>query len=235
MLSSWAGEHKNLKIAVASNFYSTAQSLVERFHKTHDIKVKVITGSSGKLYAMIKNGAPFDIFFSADDIKTKALIKENLANNPHVYAYGTLALYISFDKNKSWDMDSVLRLLIENQKIKISMANPRHAPYGLAAENWLKENKIYSKIKGQIIKAENVSQSYLFAHSGNTQMGFVSLSHLLQSKIPKDKYIVLPMKNELKQELVVLKRSKKEKEIKLFLDYLKSPNSLNLIRSNGYK
>lgn len=229
------GVEKNiLRIAVASNFHSTLEKLVTIYSEQSKVKLEITSSSSGKLFGMIKNGAPFDIFLSADDIKTKVLVSENLALTSHVYAYGRLAIYWSIKLDVIGNEEGVVHFLQSDQRYKIALPNTKLAPYGEAAQNWLMKNKIWPKVKDKLVITENVSQSFLVTKTGNAQLGFVALSHLLAAKVNKNQFLIILSEDKIKQELVVLKKSSMQNEALKFVQFLKTQLASDVMTESGY-
>ena len=144
----------------------------------HDVALTF--GSSGNLTTQIRNGAPFDVFFSADEEYPKQLIAEGLAdpNDLYRYAVGRLVLWVPNDS--PLDLEKLgMRALLDTTIKKIAIANPQHAPYGRAAEAALRHDGIYDQIAAELVLGENVSQAAQFVESGNAQAGLIALSHAL--------------------------------------------------------
>ena len=161
-----------LKVAVASNFISTMRVIASEFESQTSHRLLLSSGSSGKHYAQIKHGAPFDVFFSADSSRVKRLEQEGngVDNTRFTYAYGRLVLWgEKFEKR-----DGVEDQLWFDSAKRIAVANPRLAPYGLAAEQVLQSLGVYEKNKSKLVFGENINQAYQFVRSANA----VSYTHL---------------------------------------------------------
>lgn len=163
-----------LRVAVAANMSGAIYDIREEFHKLHpNVKVDVIVGSSGKLTSQIKYGAPYDVFLSANSKYPNDLYKENIAKlKPYTYAYGKL---IMFSKNeKSFSMNFH----------KLTIANPKTAPYGLAATQYLKNSNLYDNVKSRLVYGESVSQTVSYA-TKITDFGILSKSSIYSQSMKK--------------------------------------------------
>ncbi len=227
-----------LRVAVASNFYSTIKVIAEQFElKTTNSsgqqhKVILIPGSSGKHYAQIINGAPFDIFFSADTERARLLEQSERTESGtrFTYALGKLILWSS--------MDNYVDLKGEVLKSKdfryLAIANPKLAPYGKAAEEVLKSLNIWTDLGGRIVRGENIAQTFQFVSSGNAKLGFVAHSQIKSSdlsisgsfwEVPQSIY------RPIEQQAVLLRDSALARE---FLSFVNSTESLSIIYESGY-
>ena len=216
-----------LKVAVASNFVNTMKLLASEFEQQSKVKIKLSAGSTGRHYAQIVNGAPYDIFFAADSRRPKLLEQQKISqpNTRFTYAIGKLVLITqkSFTPNLK---------TLKNPEIKrLSMANPKLAPYGFATQQLLKTQGYWKSIRLKIVKGENVSQALHFFKSGNAQAAFVAQSQI-QSKgqdhvwlIPQNLYPVI------KQQAVILSDKVAARD---FIDFIKGPLAQKLISQAGY-
>ena len=173
-----------VRVAVAANFTEPAGQLARAFEKQHPgVKVELSSGSSGKLYAQIANGAPFDVFLSADadrptQLETKGLA---VAGSRKLYALGRLVLVGSALKSSS-DGESVLR---SGEFKHLSIANPDTAPYGLAAKQVLVKLGLWEKLEPRIVRGESITQAHQFVASGSAELGFVALALVLGDTGPR--------------------------------------------------
>jgi molybdate transport system substrate-binding protein len=226
---------KSVHVAVASNFSKTMKSLVTEFEKTSDYKIALSFGSSGKFYAQIKQGAPYELFFSADQAKPDALQKEGLviASSRFTYATGRLAVW-SARPDFSNEIETKLK---EGAFNKLAFANPKLAPYGAAALQVLRNLKLIDTTQSKWVKGENVAQTYQFVSSGNADLGFVALSQLLgKSKLERGSYWVVPdiMHHAIKQDAVLLLGAAQSQGAKTFLDFIHTDKARNIIAQYGY-
>lgn len=229
-----AGE---VRVAVATNFLSTLKEIKKSFEQNTGHRAIISSGSSGKLYAQIRNGAPFDVFFSADVKRPKLLEEERLAvhGSRFTYAVGQLTLWSSDPKVIKGAGKTVLTKGAFN---RLAIANPKTAPYGVAAKSALQALGVWNHLKGRLVQGENIGQAFQFVYSQNAQLGFVALSQVLDPKIneagsrwdvPENLYA------PLYQQAVLLVRSKKNRAAKAFLDYVKSSEGRKAITQFGYR
>ena len=226
-----------IKIAVASNFYPTMKELVKHFELiTHNSdttnNIVLISGSSGKHYAQILNGAPFDLFFSADKLRPNMLEKEDVFNNQSrfTYALGKLALWSSFNEY----VDSDGQVLYNDDFRFLAIANPRIAPYGIASKETLTSMNLWQDMEEKLVRGENIAQTFQFAKSGNAKLGFVSYSQILSlNSSSEGSYWLVPqdMYQPIEQQAILLKDSSLGKD---FLSFIKSDEALDIIKRNGY-
>jgi len=226
-----------IKIAVASNFYPTMKELVTHFesitpNSDTTNNIVLISGSSGKHYAQILNGAPFDLFFSADKLRPNMLEKEDVFNNQSrfTYALGKLALWSSFNEY----VDSDGQVLYTDDFRFLAIANPKIAPYGVASKETLTSMNLWQDMEEKLVRGENIAQTFQFAKSGNAKLGFVSYSQILSlNSSSEGSYWLVPqsMYQPIEQQAILLKDSSLGKD---FLSFIKSNEALDIIKRNGY-
>ncbi|HEY9050532.1 MAG TPA: molybdate ABC transporter substrate-binding protein, partial [Gammaproteobacteria bacterium] len=182
----------------------------------------------GKLYAQILHGAPYDIFLAADSKRPQKLEQENLifATSRITYAFGKIALW-------SPKSNDPLRMLQQNTFYKMSIANPKTAPYGEAALQTLQHLNSYDAVKNKLVYGENIAQTYQFIESGSADLGFVALSQVNNSS---SRYWLVPQSfyTPLEQQLVILKSSRNAALAKIFVEFMQQDSIKKLIRSHGY-
>ena len=224
---------EEIKIAVASNFAATISGLVEHYETISTDKVTLILGSTGKHYAQIKHGAPFDIFLAADSIRPKLLEQDGsaLPDSRFTYAIGKLILW----SPRAGFIDTEGDVLELNNFNFIAMANPKLAPYGLAAQQVLQSKNLWAVLKSKTVRGENIAQAFQYVKSGNAQLGFISYS---QTKHPSlaisGSFWEIPssLYSPIRQQAVLLK----DKEAaRAFLEFMKSDKALEIIHSFGYE
>lgn len=223
------------QIAVAANFIGPAQKIAEKFEQESGHKVSVISGSTGKFYAQIKSGAPFDALLSADDETPAKLEKEGLAvpGKRFTYAIGKLALWSS----QSGLVDDKGEVLSKGTFAHIALGNPKLAPYGAAALETLTALGLNDKLQAKMVFGENIAQAHQFVASGNAELGFVALSQILkEGKIGSGSAWIVPAKLHapLRQDAALLVQGRDNKAAAAFLAYLKTPAVQALIRAYGY-
>lgn len=235
MFSGCKSENNNsLKIAVSANVQFAMKEIVSEFKKTFNKEVDIIVSSSGKLTAQIEQGAPFDVFLSADEKFPKRLFENNLTiGKPKVYAKGKLVL-ISTNQN---NLISIAQLSSDRCK-KIAIANPSTAPYGEAAEFALKESGIYDSIKNKLIFGESVSQINQYIYSNAVDAGFTAMSVVFNKKIMQNfSWFEIPsnLYPKINQAVVIINR--KDQDIaaaKHFFDFLFSAKARSIFENYGY-
>lgn len=225
----------DVQVAVAANFTAPIEEIGKAFNKATGHQLKVSTGASGKFYAQIKNGAPFQVFLSADEEKPALLEKDGLAvqGSRFTYAIGKLVLW-SADPAV---VDTKGQILMKNQFNKLAIANPKTAPYGEAAMETLGALKIKSLLEPKLVMGENIGQTYQFVATGNAEIGFVALSQVTrENKITSGSAWVVPEKlySPIKQDAVLLVNGKDSPAARLLMTFLRSEDTLNVIKSYGY-
>lgn len=215
------------RIAVATNFLATAQKLEAAFEGETDFTLDLVSGSTGQLYTQIINGAPYDAFLSADAARITHLLVSGhgVEDTRSRYAHGQLVLY---------GADDAEGVLTSGHFRKLAMANPQIAPYGMAAKKTLDTLQLFESLSDEIVYGQNVGQAYGFVKTGNADLGFVALSQMQEGV---DSYWVVPTAyyDTIRQDSVLLSFGKTNRSAKAFLDYLKSPPALDIIRSSGYE
>ncbi len=227
---------EEVTVAVAANFSAPAQKIATAFAAATGHKATVVVGSTGKLYAQIKNGAPFQILLSADDETPSRLAREGagVGSSQFTYATGRLVLW-SRQAGLVDDKGAVLQGTAFNH---LSVADPRGAPYGAAAMEVLNKLGLLPKVQGRLVQGESIGQAHQFVASGNAQLGFVALSQVMQDgKITEGSAWVVPasMHTPLKQDAIVLAPAKDSVAAQAFMAYLRSDASKALIRGYGYE
>jgi molybdate transport system substrate-binding protein len=229
---------QELTIAAAADLSFVFPEIAAQYKKQTGDDVKLSFGSSGNLTTQIQNGAPFDIFFSADEDYPKQLIEKGLAEKDTLYRYaiGRLVLWMPSDSNLDLRKLGIMALLSPSVK-KIAIANPQHAPYGRAAEAALKYFEIYDQVAAKLVLGENVSQAAQFVESGNAQAGLIALSHALSPAMNgKGQYWTVPVDAypPLNQAAVVLTGSKEKSAARKFLDFLRTREATSLLSRYGF-
>ncbi len=229
-----ASYSQKVRIATAANMRFAMEEILAEYKKDNPgVDIEVIFGSSGNFYAQIVNGAPFDIFFSADLFYPQKLNQEGYTlGDMSVYAIGRLVLWSS-----SVDVSSGVQVLNDYPRARVALANPELAPYGQRAAEALKYYGMYDKVKSQFILAENISQAAQFCLSGNAQFGFIALSLALSPTMRSvgNYYIVNDdVHGSLEQAYVFLKRAKDNSFAQAFAKYVSSPQAIEIFERYGY-
>jgi molybdate transport system substrate-binding protein len=227
-----------LTVAAAADLSSALKDLGDGFEKKTGIHLKLSFGASGALTQQIENGAPFDVFFSADMDYPRQLIRDGHADGSTLYQYavGKLVLWVPTDSPLDVDHKG-MNVLRDPSVKKISIANPQHAPYGRAAVEALKHAGLYNRLADKIVMGENVTQAAQFAESGNAQAGFVALAHAVAPVMQgKGKYWEIPgdYYQPLAQGAVVISRSPHKKEAAQFLEYVKTKPAAEIFQRYGF-
>jgi len=230
-----AGE---ITIAVAANVSYAIVPLKEAFEQKYpQIKVRVVLGSSGKLTAQITHGAPYDMLLSANMKYPEALYEKQVAlSKPIVYAQGTLAILSTNEHNYTQGLDILKSPTID----KIAIANPKTAPYGIAAKEALEQANLYDTLKSKFIYGESISQTLLYTIRA-TDIGLVAKSLLFSPKMAAYKegkhWVEVDTKYyaPIEQGMVMLKRAKPNSEVKNFYDFMLSPEAKKILQLYGYR
>lgn len=228
-----AGE---VRVAVASNFAAPMERIAALFEQQSGHTIKASFGASGKLYAQIAGGVPFDVFLSADDDIPKRLTQEGLAvgGSRFVYALGTLVLW-SAQPGLVDDKGKVLRNGGYN---KLAIANPRFAPYGMAAKETLEKLIMWNAIQGKLVKGENLALTYQLAATEQADLAFIALSQVMRDgKVTEGSWWLVPpeLHKPIRQSAVLLSGAKDLDAAQAFLVFLKSPKVAVIIRGFGYE
>ncbi|MBK1680845.1 molybdate ABC transporter substrate-binding protein [Rhodocyclus tenuis] len=223
-----------VSVAVAANFTAPMQKIAPDFEKDTGHKLVASYGSTGKFYAQIKNGAPFEVLLAADDETPTRLVKEDaaLAGSQFTYAIGKLVLW----SPKSAIVDGEGAVLKKGGFDHISLANPKLAPYGAAAVEAMKALGVYDSLQPKFVTGENISQAHQFVASGNALLGFVALSQVIKDgKIEGSAWLV-PEKlySPIRQDAVILDKGKGKAAAEALVKYLKGDKAKAVIKSYGY-
>lgn len=219
---------QTLHVAIASNFIKPAKAIIDAFERETGHKVIASYGSSGKLYAQIYHGAPYLVFLSADQDKVNKLIEHKLAieNSQTTYAIGQLVLWSNSPAYKGQEF----RRFTSGKFKRLAIANPKLAPYGLAAHEFI---SLHGITKEKIVVGENINQAYQFVASGNAELGFIAKSQLNASDngwlVPQSEY------SAIKQDMVLLKRGNTHQVAKQFYAFVRSELSKKIIAASGYR
>ncbi|WP_116473560.1 molybdate ABC transporter substrate-binding protein [Zobellella maritima] len=221
-----------LRVAVATNFIEVMKQLATDFEQQSGHRVLLSSGATGKLYAQIKNEAPFALFFAADEQRPQLLEQEGIAvpGSRFTYALGKLVLW-SPDNGYIDDTQSVLK---EQPFRFLSIANPATAPYGRAAREVLEKLGLWDGLQGRMVRGENIGQAYQYVYSRNAQLGFVAKAQVYRDgefsdgsywQVPDDFY------SPIVQQAVLLQDTAAARAL---LEYVRSPDAIAVIESYGY-
>ncbi len=228
---------QELTIAAAADLQSAMQDIANRFQKETGKTVKLIYGSSGNFFQQVQNGAPFDIFFSANLDYPKKLEAAGLTVPGSYYQYAKGKIVVWVPKESKIDLGAGLKALLDPNVKKIAIANPLHAPYGQAAVSAMQKEGIYEKAKDKFVLGENISQTASFIISGSADIGVVALSLALSPNM-KDKghYTEIPADEypPIDQACVILSSSKNKDLAQQFLKYVKTAAVADLLAGYGF-
>ncbi len=223
-----------VSVAVAANFTAPMQKIAAEFEKASGNKVRASYGSTGQLYAQIRNGAPFEILLAADEEVPARLILEGsaVAGSQFNYALGKLVLW-SADKDFIVSSGSVLS---QGGFDRIAVVNPKTAPYGAAAVETMKALGVRDDLQAKFVMAETVVQAYQFVKSGNVKLGFLALSQILKDGQVEGSAWIVPasLYKPIRQDAVILDKGRDKPAVLAFVAFLKSDTGKALIKSYGY-
>jgi molybdate transport system substrate-binding protein len=230
-------EGQEIRVAAASDLKFAMAELAKNFEKQTGTRVSVTYGSSGNFFSQIQNGAPFDLFFSADIEYPRKLEAAGFAEPGTLYEYavGRLAIWMPPDAKVN-----VTKLgwqaLLDASVQKIAIANPEHAPYGRAAVAALQREGIYESMKAKLVFGENISQAAQFVQSGNAQAGIIALSLAISPAMRDGKRWEIPadMHPAIEQGAIVLKNAKNRDTARAFLEFVKSEAGRSILAKFGF-
>jgi molybdate transport system substrate-binding protein len=225
------------KIAAAADLVYAFKEMEALFEKQNPgEKLFVAFGSSGKAFTQIKNGAPYDMFFSADMGYVQKLKEAGLAvTTPKPYAYGRVGIWAT--KKSGIDVSKGLSILTDPKVKKISLPDPSHAPYGVAAINALKSQKHYDKVKNKFVLGENATQAAQFAQSGAAEVALIPISLGYSEALKKEgKFFILPANwhNEIIQGYAILKQGKDNQTAKKFESFVATKEAREIFKKYGF-
>jgi molybdate transport system substrate-binding protein len=229
---------RQITVAAAADLSSALSEVAAHYEKRTGVTVKLSFGASGALTQQIQNGAPFDVFFSADMDYPRQLMAGGQVDGATLYRYaaGRLVLWAPADSPLALEHKGMDVLLDPSVK-KISIANPQHAPYGRAAVAALKHYGLYEKVSDRLVLGENVAQAAQFVESGNAQVGLVAFAHALAPAMQgKGKYWQVPADAypPLDQGVVVISRSSHKEDAAAFVEFVKTPEAAAVLERYGF-
>jgi molybdate transport system substrate-binding protein len=226
-----------ITVAAAADLTFAFKDVGARFEKETGNTVKFSFGSSGNFLTQIQNGAPFDMFFSADISYPKKLEAAGLIEPGSLYQYATGEIVIWVPNASTLDLKQGLAVLTDSHINKIAIGNPEHAPYGRAAVAAMKHENVYDKVSGKLVMGENIAQAAQFVESGNADVGILALSLALSPNLKaKGRYVLIPATDylPLEQAVVIIKSSQKKATAKQFLAFMKTPAIVSLMHDYGF-
>jgi molybdate transport system substrate-binding protein len=224
-----------VQVAVAANFTAPMQKIAAEFLRDTGHKAQLAFGATGKFYAQITNGAPFEVFLSADDETPARLEKEGhaIAGSRYTYAVGRLVLW-SAQEGK---VDAQGEILKRGAIRRLALANPKTAPYGAAAVETMQKLDVLAQLQPAFVQAENIAQAYQFVGTGNAELGFVALSQVWQDgKLSGGSGWIVPasLHQPIRQDAVLLGRGSGKPAAAALLDYLRGDKARRIIKAYGY-
>ena len=239
LLTSEQAYAAEINVAVASNFKSTLQKISADFKVATGHDLKISSASSGKIFAQIKHGAPYDVFLSADEKLPDQLVRDKLASSEstHIYALGKLVLIANLESSRGCE-----NIISSNRLKHLAIANPEIAPYGLAAKQVLQKLDLWQQLQPRIVMGENAAQTLLFVSTKNADAGFIAQSMLHMALLNMGKTmdsvcvwnVPANMYAPIKQKMVLLDKAKDKPAVLKFVQYMQSATAKEIIKSSGY-
>ena len=228
-----AGE---VPVAVAANFAAPAKQIAADFEKETGHKATLVSGATGKFYAQIRNGAPFEVLLAADDETAARLEKEGaaVAGTRFTYAIGRLVLW----SGRPGLVDDKGEVLRKGDFAHLAIANPKLAPYGAAAVEVLTALKLPDAVQARLVVAENITQAHMFVVTGNAELGFVALSQVLKDgKVAEGSAWIVPanLHQPIRQDAILLDKGRGKPAAEAWRNYLKGDKAKAIIKSFGYE
>ena len=228
---------QTLAIAAASDLQYVLPALAGRFERQTGRAVRLTFGSSGNFYSQIRNGAPFDVFLSADIYYPKRLQADGLTDGAGLYQYAVGRIVVWARHDAGVDVRHGLQVLVDSKVHRVAIANPEHAPYGRAAVEALGHEALYESVRRKLVLGENVSQAAQFVESGNAEAGIIALSVARSPALRAvGTYYEIPATwhAPLDQAAVVLKASHSKEAARAFLAFLMQPDSVRTMQDSGF-
>jgi molybdate transport system substrate-binding protein len=228
-----ASAQDKLHVAVAANFISPFQELTQLFEKQTGIRVEATYASTGQLYTQIVNGAPYDLFLSADREKPDLLHQAGRADIPFVYASGQAVLWTN--RKDLCPLKNWREVMAVPGLNKIAVANPKTAPYGAAAMEALKKTGVLENVQGKLVYAQNIAQAFQYAATGSVDAGFCALSATTSAEGRKGCFFSIDEAQPIIQGACLLKRTARREAAERFVRFLSSPEAVVIKKKYGYK
>lgn len=230
-----AVQAETVRVAVASNFIGAFEVIAKAYEAQTSHHVLTSSGATGRFYAQIKAGAPFDIFLAADEDTPRRLESEGLTVPATRLTYATGRLVLWSRLPQTIDPDGAI--LRSGTFLHLAIANPTVAPYGKAAVEVMKARGLYPQLRGRLVEGESIAQAYQFVDSGNAELGFIALSQVYRDgRLSKGSGWVVPthLHSPLRQQAVLLRAGEKNRAARALLEFLTSPSSLSVLTAFGY-
>lgn len=232
----WGVEAAEVHVAVAANFAVPMQKITQTFEQDTGHHVHVVVGSTGGFYAQIKNAAPYEVLLAADDETPAKIEQDGLAvkGSRFTYANGRLVLW----SKTPGLVDDKAQVLLHERFDRLAIANPKLAPYGLAAAEMLNKVGLWKSVQPKLVMGESIGQTYQFVATENVPLGFVALSQVwVDGKLTQGSAWIVPahMHNPIKQDAVLLLKGQDNEAARALLNYLQGDKAKAIIRSYGYE
>ncbi|MFC1580515.1 molybdate ABC transporter substrate-binding protein [Thermodesulfobacteriota bacterium] len=221
-------------IGVAANFILPFKDMARAFEQKTSIRLNPIFTSTGNLYAQIRNGAPYDLFLAADQIRPSLLFKDGLAEKPFIYAQGKVVLW-SGKKALCSAANTWQQAVLSAMAGRIGSANPETAPYGAAGMEALKQEKLWKVIEARLVYGQSVAQAFQYAHSRAVDASFCAFSSALSSKGREGCYFMIPEAPDVIQAACVLRRGESKPAVRKFAKFLRSAEAATIKKKHGYR
>ena len=228
-----ANARENISVAVAANFIAAFQELAADFEIKTKINVNGSFSSTGNLYNQITNGAPYDMFLSADEERPYLLSKDGIAEKPFIYSRGEVILWSAdkaFCKSANWP-----EALLEVRIRKIAIANYRTSPYGSQAKKALQKAGVWDALESKLVYAQDIAQSFQYASAGAVDAGFCSMSVTEMPQGQSGCFYRVPEADNIMQTACILKRTKNRRGAEHFAAYLNSAAAAEIKKKYGYR
>jgi len=228
---------QSVTVAAAADLIYCLEELSEEFRKRHtEIDLIVSAGSSGTFFRQIVNGAPFDVYLSADMSYPKKLVDEGMAEarSPTPYATGRIVLWTT---RSDLRLEPDMKVLLLPSVSRIAIANPEHAPYGRAAKAALEHARLWRKVESKIVYGQNISQAMQFVESGNAEVGIIALSLVKGPRLRgKGRYVLVPenMHPRLEQGMVLTSIGSRNPAARTYFEFLRSPQAREIFERYGF-
>jgi molybdate transport system substrate-binding protein len=236
-LTSQAAAAQGVRVAAASDLHAALPAIAAAFEKETGQQATLTFGSSGNFFTQIQNGAPFDVFLSADIDYPRQLERGGQAERGSLYEYAKGRLVLWTRNDSGIDVRRGLGVLTDTRIRHVAIANPEHAPYGRAAVAALRHENLYERVRGRFVLGENISQAAQFAQSGNAEVGVLALSLALAPAMTSvGTYFEIPdaWHPPIAQAAVVLTSSSQKARARQFIEYLQRPKTVQLLQSYGF-
>jgi molybdate transport system substrate-binding protein len=231
------GQQREVRVAAAADLKFAMGEVAAEFKKATGTEVSATFGSSGNFFARLQNGAPFDVFFSADIAYPRKLESAGRTEPGTLYSYAVGRIVIWMPPDSQVDLQNLGWKALQDSSVqKIAIANPEHAPYGKAAVAALSKAGLYEEVKPKLVLGENISQAAQFVQSGNAQAGIVALSLAISPAMKAGKSWEIPadMHPPIEQAAIVMKDAKNKDQAKAFLEFMKSEPARKILQKYGF-